>query len=137
MSGEESEMVGAIHRAREAQGRRALRWDVRLANAARGHAEDMRRNPGMVHVGSDGSQGGERMLEAGYRWERWGEVVGWGFGAEEMVRWWLHSGEHAVWLLAGDVEDFGVGFAPGPFWVVNFGREEKAGDGDDGNPWGF
>lgn len=88
-------------------------YDDRLVAAALAHAEDMARNPGMTHIGSDGSDGGQRIRRAGYDWQEWGEVVGWGFGgdAERMVRWWFHSPEHRAILLSVNITDIGAGIA--------------------------
>ena len=135
MNDKEREMLEAINAARAGWQREPLRADERLAAAARGHAADMAAHPGMVHVGSDGRQGGERIRAAGYNWRKWGEIVGWGWGGAvaPMVDWWLASGSHAPYLLDADMVDVGIGYATGlgpwgHYWTVDFGRplaEEK------------
>ena len=128
-------MVDAINAARAARGLATLQGNDRLATAARGHSEDMATHPGMVHVGSDGAQGGERIHAAGYQWTLWGEVVGWGFEGQiaPMVNWWLNSPEHARRLLDTDMVDVGVGYVAAPgtewghYWTVNTAAGDSGG----------
>lgn len=119
-----------INQQRAAHGLSPLRNNPQLAAAAREHALDMAGHPGMVHVGSDGSEGGERTRRAGYDWRKWGEVTGWGWqgSAAKMVEWWMNSPDHRPYLLDPEMEDIGVGYvyAPGSqwdsYWTVNFGK---------------
>ena len=134
MNAQEQAMLDALNAARAARGVGALRGDERLAAAARAHSEDMAAHPGMVHYGSDGSDGGERMRRAGYAWTTWGEVVGWGFEGqiEPMVNWWLNSPEHARRILDADMVDAGIGYATGlgpwgHYWTVNLARGDSGG----------
>lgn len=123
-------LAAAVNRARAEQGLGELRWEERLAEAARGHARDMEARGVMGHVGSDGRGIEERVRGAGYPARRWAEVVGWGFGAEQMVRWWLHSAEHAPLLLDGELRELGVGCAwrnGQPVWVMTMGDREGLG----------
>lgn len=128
MTDHELAMLAAINAARVERGIHALVADAQLAQAARGHAEDMSRHPGMVHEGSDGSDGGERIMAAGYEWSRWAEVVAWGWQGEvaPVVAWWLNSASHVGYILSREVHDIGVGFATGgqwgAYWTVNMGR---------------
>lgn len=129
MNEHERQVVEAINAARLGQGLAALRPDERLTAAARRHAADMSRNPTIVHVGSDGSDGGQRMRDAGYNWQQWGEVVGWGFDGNvgRMVDWWLSSPGHRPHLLDGSMTDVGVAYVNAPesrwghYWVADFG----------------
>ena len=89
----------------------------------------MAAHPGIVHIGSDGTDGGERLLQEGYYWQSWLEAVAWGFDGriEPVVMWWLASPEHRGIILSADMVDIGVGYAGGlgPFvhyWTVDFGR---------------
>ncbi len=127
-------MVDAINAARAARGLATLQGNDRLATAARGHSEDMATHPGMVHVGSDGAQGGERIHAAGYQWTLWGEVVGWGFEGQiaPMVNWWLNSPDHARRVLDPNMADIGVGYATGlgpwgSYWTVNTAAGDSGG----------
>ena len=131
-----NEIADLINAARASRGLGSLQVDDRLTRAAQGHAVDMSQHPGMMHVGSDGADGGRRMQRAGYNWLKWGEVVGWGYDkAAPMVRWWLNSPARVGYLLGPDMEHIGVGYvlAPGTqyghYWVVDFAT------GDDVTEW--
>lgn len=127
-------MIERINSERALRGLPPLRPNEQLATAAQGHAEDMAAHRGMVHTGSDGSDGGERIRAAGYDWRKWGEITGWGFGgdASAMVEWWLKSPDHAPYMLDPEMQDIGVGYvyAPGSqwdsYWTVNFGKPAGA-----------
>ena len=59
----------ALNALRAAQGRAAIAYDVKLEQAARAHAEDMVRGGFFSHSGSNGSDVGQRVRKAGYRWQ--------------------------------------------------------------------
>ncbi len=60
----------------ETQGRaHPLRWDDRLAAAARAHSEDMARAGYLSHEGSDGSMPAQRVSYMGIQWLSTGENV--------------------------------------------------------------
>ena len=135
MTDHELAMLQAINAARLERGLHALAANANAAAAARRHAEDMAYHPGLVHIGSDGSDGGARLLQEGYYWAAWTEAVGWGFGGDvgAMVMWWLASAEHRAIVLSADMVDIGVGYATGlgpwgSYWCVDFGRRR------DGTP---
>lgn len=93
----------------------------------------MATHPGMLHIGSDGSDGGERIRQAGYRGAHWGEVVGWGFSGqvEPMVDWWLRSPDHAPYILDPAMADIGAGYATGlgpwgHYWVIDMAAGDSA-----------
>ena len=121
-------MIEAINAARGRRGVAGLRADERLASAAYGHAADLSRHPGMMHVGSDGSDIDDRLRRAGYEANYYREVVGWGFDGDvgRMVDWWLNSPDHAPILMDAAAVDVGVGYvvAPGTpwghYWTVDF-----------------
>ncbi len=129
-----SDIAELINAERVRRGLAPLAWSENLARAARRHAADMAAHPGLVHQGSDGSDGARRILEAGYPAASWLEVVGWGFGGEPgpMVAWWMNSPDHMPKLLSADVEDIGTGYATGlgpwgHYWAVDFGRADWRG----------
>lgn len=100
-----------------------------LTVAAYRHSLDMATQVTPVHQGSDGSSGGGRMLSAGYPWQAWAEVIGWGFAdPDSMVTWWLNDAEHRAVLLSPAFSEFGIGYATldntlwQTYWTVNFGR---------------
>lgn len=136
MNAQEQIIFGLINRARGERGLRALAADARINAAARRHAEDLGSHPGLVHTGSDGSTGGQRISEAGYRWSSWAEAVGWGWGGEiePMVAWWLNSPEHAAKLLDPAMTDGGAGYAVGlgpwgHYWCIDLAAGDSGGYG--------
>lgn len=129
MTDHEHAMLAAINAARVERGVHALVADEVAAAAARRHAVDMAYHPGLVHIGSDGTNGGERLLQEGYYWQAWLEAVGYGFGGAvgAMVMWWLSSPEHRGIVLSSDMVDIGVGYATGlgpwgSYWCIDMGR---------------
>jgi uncharacterized protein YkwD len=128
MTDHELAMLQAINAARVERGLHALAANAPLATAAERHAQDMAAHPGIVHIGSDGSTIEERIRGAGYAPVAFGEVVAWGWQGEvaPALAWWLNSPGHALYLLAANVSDIGVGYAAGgawgAYWAVDFGR---------------
>lgn len=122
-------MLDTINTVRAEHGLPPLSPNEQLAAAAQGHAEDMSTHPGMIHIGSDGSDGGQRIHAAGYQWRQWGEVTGWGFDGDNdrMVDWWLNSPDHRHYLLSDQFTDVGIGYETGGvwghYWTVDFGRD--------------
>ena len=133
MNDHELAIIARINDARAARGIAPLKPDNRLSGAARGHAEDMAAHPGMVHIGSDGSTIGERILRSGYRGAYYAELVGYGFEGEPgpMVDWWLQSPDHAPYILDPAMTDIGAGYATGlgpwgSYWTVDMGAGDSA-----------
>lgn len=100
-----------------------------LTVAASQHSLDMATQNSPAHQGTDGSSGGKRMLTAGYQWQAWAEVIGWGFAdPNRMVDWWLNDAEHRAVLLSPSFTEFGIGYTTlahsrwQNYWTVNFGR---------------
>jgi uncharacterized protein YkwD len=132
-------MINLINQARAAHGLPPLSPSTQLGEAALGHARDMACHPGMMHTGSDGSDGGQRIHAEGYDWLQWGEVVGWGFEGDPaaMLQWWQQSQAHAPYIYATDVDEIGVGYAYAPgsewghYWTVNTGRRGSNNGGCD------
>lgn len=100
-----------------------------LTLAAYRHSIDMATQSTPAHQGSDGSSGGGRMLAAGYQWQAWAEVIGWGFtDPASLVLWWLNDAEHRAVLLSPAFTEFGIGYASSSntpwqeYWTVNFGQ---------------
>ena len=131
----EQSVADQLNRQRSDNGLPALDLVPELTQAARRHVGDMAENHFTGHTGSDGSNAGERMLDAGYDWIYWGEIIGWGFGgsSESMVNWWMNSPGHRAIILDSRYEDFGVGYARNEnsdwvhYWTVNFGKRATYG----------
>lgn len=126
-------VAASINRQRLQIGLAPLTLVPALARAAYRHSLDMSKQTLPSHQGTDGSNGGERMLAAGYPWQGWAEVIGWGFPEPaSMVEWWLNHAEHRAILLSPTFTEFGVGYvtldnAPWQsYWTINFGRPQQS-----------
>lgn len=125
----EQSVVDLINQNRSANGLPPFTLVSELTQAARRHSRDMADNNLTGHTGSDGSNGGQRMQEAGYEWASWDETIGWGFSGNpaSMVNWWMNSPIHRGIILSDSLEDLGVGYARNPdsefghYWTVNYG----------------
>ncbi|MFZ0498806.1 MAG: CAP domain-containing protein, partial [Steroidobacteraceae bacterium] len=81
-----------------------------------------------THAGSDGSNPGERVTRAGYRWSMVGENIASGAAtAREAVAGWLASPEHCANIMTAGFRQMGVAFAVDPMnpqvidWTEDFG----------------
>ena len=126
----EQSIANLLNQQRISNGLSPLTLVSELTQSARRHSRDMAEHHFTSHTGSDGSNGGQRMQEAGYNWTTWGEIIGWGFGGNtgSMVNWWLNSPVHRSLILSSSYTDFGIGYVRdsgsdwGHYWTVNFGR---------------
>ena len=126
----EQSIANLLNQQRNSNGLSSLTLTSELTQAARRHSRDMADHNLTGHTGSDGSNGGQRMQEAGYNWTTWGEIIGWGFGGNtaSMVDWWMNSPTLRSLILSSSLTDFGVGYAKNPgsdwghYWTVNYGR---------------
>jgi uncharacterized protein YkwD len=104
-----------VNAARAGMGLPPLRLDQRLSRAAALHARDMLDTGRMSHQGRDGSDPGQRLGRAGYRWSTYRENVAAGqMDPREVMYAWMTSPGHRANILAPDVTQIGVGFAGGP-----------------------
>ncbi|WP_211334741.1 CAP domain-containing protein [Desulfosoma caldarium] len=115
---------------RRAYGLKELDWDDGLFRAARGHSDDMATQDYFGHIGLDGSTPGDRITEAGYKWNTYGESIAAGFTTPEAImEAWMNSAGHRAYILNGTFCDIGVGYAYAPgttyehYWTQNFGRK--------------
>ena len=131
----EQSIANLINQQRNSNGLSSLVLVAELTQAARRHSRDMADNNFTSHTGSDGSNAGQRIKEAGYNWTTYGEIIGWGFGGNtgSMVNWWMNSPPHRSIILSTAVVDFGAGYARnsgsdwGHYWTVNFGSRDFQG----------
>lgn len=107
----ELSVITWINQERAALGRGPLGSDVRLFNAAEGHATWMCANQTLSHTGSGGSTPGGRVTAAGYSWFAVGETIGQGFPtAQDIVDGWHGSPPHWTILTSATYRDIGVGY---------------------------
>ena len=111
--------LAAINAERTAQNRVPLVYDAKLEAAARAHAEDMVRAGFFAHTGSDGSDIGQRLDRAGYRYCFGAENIAAGQRSlSEVMASWMGSREHRRNILHRKAEAVGLARAPGNTWVM-------------------
>ena len=98
-----------------------------LANAAQAHSADQAAANNMSHTGTDGSNPGDRIARAGYRFSAWGENVAAGYGdAASVMNGWMNSAGHRANILNGNFTEIGIGLAYAangtPYWTMALGR---------------
>jgi uncharacterized protein YkwD len=115
------ELVNAARAQRRKCGReqfeaaQPLALSAMLNEAALRHARDMAERGSLGHQGSDGSQSGDRITRAGYRWRGSGENVAAGQrDADAVVAAWLDSPDHCATLMGPLFTEMGVAFALAP-----------------------
>lgn len=103
-------------------------FDARLANAAQGHADDMRANNYFSHTGLNGSSPGDRITAAGYNWRTYGENIARGQQSEEAVMTaWTNSPGHHANNINPNFEDFALakaGSGSNTYWVLVLASEQ-------------
>lgn len=98
-----------------------LVWSDRLEAAAARHSRDMHAHAHFAHVGTDGSDVGERATDAGYRWRLVGENIAVGQrSVDEVVAAWLASPSHCRQVMDPRVIEIGAA-EDGRYWTQVFG----------------
>ena len=108
---------------RAVHGRRPLRTQARLTDAAVRHSRDMVRRGYFGHVTPTGVAAADRIHRAGYfhAGDDWviGEDLAWGTGSyaspSAIVKLWMNSPPHRRVLLAKNLRYVGIGRATGRF----------------------
>lgn len=90
--------------------------------AASGHSQDMAEHGIMSHVGSDGSNPGERITREGYSFSTWGENVAWGYPTvERVMAGWVSSAGHCKNIMNPRFTEFGAAEID-RYWTQVFAR---------------
>jgi len=104
-------------------------YDARLAAAAQAHSNDQLNRREMTHVGSDGSNAGERIVAQGYLHNgNWAENVARGQESdEEVMTAWTNSSLHHANNIGENFEDFGIakaGSGSQTYWTLVLATEQ-------------
>jgi uncharacterized protein YkwD len=100
-----------------------LSWNDQLEKAALAHSSDMNQNKYFSHIGQDGSNAGDRILNAGYSWKFYGENIAEGYKTEqEVVEGWLSSPGHCRNIMNKSYKEMGVA-RTGDYWTQAFGSK--------------
>jgi uncharacterized protein YkwD len=121
-SGPEMDVFARTNAERIRAGCAALRFDPRLAKAARAHSADMVNRHYFEHNSPDGTTPDGRAAAAGYP-ELGGENIAYGQrSAAEVMNDWMNSPEHRSNILDCDYTTVGVGLdSRGMYWTQDFG----------------
>jgi uncharacterized protein YkwD len=120
--GPEMDVITRTNAERVQAGCPALRFDSRLAAAARAHSADMVDQHYFEHNSLDGTTPDERAAAAGYA-ELGGENIAYGQrSAAEVMNDWMNSPEHRRNILNCEYTTVGVGLdSRGMYWTQDFG----------------
>ena len=128
---DEEEVVVLVNQERQIHHLPPLQVDSRLHAAALGHSEDMALNDYFSHTSQDNRNPGDRITQAGYAWNTYGENIAAGYSTPSaVVEGWMNSPGHRANILRSSFCDIGVGLAYsaasryGYYWTQNFGREQ-------------
>lgn len=121
-SGPEMDVLARTNAARIRAGCSTLRFDPRLATAARAHSADMVDRGYFEHNSPDGTTPLDRAAAAGYP-DLGGENIAYGQrSAAEVMNDWMNSPEHRSNILDCEYTTVGVGLdRRGMYWTQDFG----------------
>ena len=95
-----------------------LAWSDQLEKAAARHADDMFDHSHFDHVGTDGSDLGDRISGTGYVWGMVGENISWGYTeVKDVVEGWISSPDHCKNMMSPVFKEMGVA-RKGEYWVL-------------------
>lgn len=109
----------------------ALITSTVLMDVAEAHSQDMAVNNYLAHVNLAGLHSYDRLVEAGYKFSYWGEVIAGGSTTPAVaLDGWLDSPPHKAVLQGAMYQEIGLGFAfnsktkHGYYWTVVVARPE-------------
>ncbi|MEU2494488.1 sigma-70 family RNA polymerase sigma factor [Streptomyces sp. NPDC007883] len=124
-SGDVAQVVALVNAERSKAGCGPVRSNDKLETAARRHSEDMAARGYFDHTSPDGSDPGDRITAAGYRWSTYGENIARGQQSPSSVMdSWMNSPGHRANILNCSFKELGVGIhdgSGGPWWTQAFG----------------
>ncbi|KAB2591156.1 sigma-70 family RNA polymerase sigma factor [Streptomyces arboris] len=98
-----------------------------LATAAQRHSADMASRDYFSHTSPDGTDPGDRITAAGYRWSTYGENIAKGQRTPaDVMRSWMDSPGHRANILNCSFKEMGIGKVDsggGPVWTQKFGTQ--------------
>jgi uncharacterized protein YkwD len=122
----DQQILGLVNQERAKVGADPLKINEQLDLAADQHTLDQASMNKMSHTGSNGSNMGDRIKNAGYVFSSAGENVAYGFGdAAAVMNGWMNSEGHRQNILNPNYKEIGIGYALGadgrPYWTQDFG----------------
>ncbi|MGW2227058.1 sigma-70 family RNA polymerase sigma factor [Streptomyces formicae] len=123
--GTAAQVVALVNTERSKAGCGPVRSNDKLATAASKHSADMAARDYFDHTSPDGTDPGDRITAAGYRWSTYGENIARGQQTPASVMdSWMNSPGHRANILNCDFKELGVGIhngSGGPWWTQAFG----------------
>ncbi len=105
-----------------------LRWENKLATAARKHSQDMADKNYTSHISPDNRSPGDRITAEGYIWKTNAENIAWGQDHYlDTLNGWLLSPGHCKNIMDASFKEFGAGQGHNAnsdhvnYWTQNFG----------------
>jgi uncharacterized protein YkwD len=122
----DQQILGLVNQERAKVGADPLKINEQLDLAADQHTLDQASMNKMSHSGSNGSNMGDRIKNAGYVFSSAGENVAYGFGdAAAVMSGWMNSEGHRQNILNPNYKEIGIGYAHGAdgrlYWTQDFG----------------
>ena len=118
----QSSLLDATNLARSLRGLKPLQLNEKLESSAQAKANDMAKKDYWSHVSPDGTQPWSFIQNAGYRYQKAGENLAYGFSSSRAtVDGWMSSETHRANIL-GDYSDVGFGFIDAPVFQ---GKEQQ------------
>ena len=112
-------MTQALNTLRAENDRAPVSYSETLEKAAKRHADDMDRAGLFSHTGSDGSDVGARVSDAGYGWCVVAENIAKGqLNLAEVMQAWAESPGHRRNMLSREVTEFALIEGAGKTWVM-------------------
>ncbi|MEU3839519.1 sigma-70 family RNA polymerase sigma factor [Streptomyces sp. NPDC028635] len=122
-----SQVTALVNKERQAAGCAPVTQDSLLTNAAQAHSDDMAARDYFEHNSPDGTDPGQRITAAGYRWSTYGENIAKGQQTpDEVMTSWMNSPGHRANILNCSFRNLGVGIHNGdggPWWTQDFGTK--------------
>ncbi|MGW7365937.1 sigma-70 family RNA polymerase sigma factor [Streptomyces sp. NPDC054841] len=124
-SGDAEQVVALVNSERAKAGCGPVTSNDKLATAAQRHSADMAARDYFDHTSPDGTDPGDRITAAGYRWSTYGENIARGQQSPASVMdSWMNSSGHRANILNCSFKEIGVGIhdaSGGPWWTQAFG----------------
>jgi uncharacterized protein YkwD len=122
----DQQILGLVNQERAKVDADPLKINEQLDLAADQHTLDQASMNKMSHTGSNGSNMGDRIKNAGYVFSSAAENVAYGFGdAAAVMSGWMNSAGHRQNILNPNYREIGIGYAQGadgrPYWTQDFG----------------
>ncbi|MFI8813095.1 MULTISPECIES: sigma-70 family RNA polymerase sigma factor [unclassified Streptomyces] len=119
------QVTALVNTERATEGCAPVRGNGLMSTAAQRHSADMATRDYFSHTSPDGTDPGDRLTAAGYRWSTYGENIAKGQRTPaDVMSSWMNSPGHRANILNCSFKEIGIGMrntGSGPVWTQNFG----------------